>query len=174
MITVTVDAEELYSVQRTLNATNHQVASAGLRSVNKTLSWIQAHGRRAIAAENDVPLKTLRRRVFVRKASGSALRGSVWFGTAPIKAIYAGSPIKSIGGIKVRGHFFQGSFVARMPAGHLGIFKRRGATRLHIDEQRINLSASAGVLGKIAAQAPERLRTIYAQELNYELNVRGF
>ncbi len=174
MITVTVDAAELYSVQNTLNATNAQIERASVRSVNKTLSWVKSQGARLLAHEHDLPLKTLRGRLRLGKASAGSARGSAWFGTRPIKAVYAGSPLKSIGGAKVRGHFFPGAFVARMPTGHLGIFKRSGAARLPIEEQMIFLRHAETVLHGVAQRAPERLRTIYAQELNYELNVRGF
>jgi hypothetical protein len=173
VITVTVDAADLYSVQTTLNATNAQIDRASVRSVNKTLSWVKSQGGRLLAREHDLPIKTLRGRLRIGKASAGSTHGSAWFGTRPIKAVYAGAPMKSTGGAKVRGHFFPGSFIARMPTGHLGIFKRRGATRLHIDEQMIYLRQAQAVLDGIAQRAPERLRTIYAQELNYELNVRG-
>lgn len=173
MITVDIDAAELASVQRTLNATNAQIDRASVRSVNKTLAWVRSQGGRLLAREHDVPLKTLRGRLRVGKASAGTPRGSAWFGTRPIKAVYAGRPLESLGGTKVRGHFFPGSFVARMPSGHFGVFKRRGAARLPIDEQMIRLHQAEAVLQGIADRAPERLRTIYAQELNYELNVRG-
>lgn len=174
MISVNVDASDLHSVQRTLNATNAQIDRAAVRSVNKTLSWVASQGRRLIAGANDLPLKTLKGRVRLGKASAGRTKGSAWFGTRPIKTAYAGSPLQSIGGAKVRGHFFPNAFVARMPTGHLGIFKRRGQARLPIEEQMIHLRESQAILDDIAKRAPDRLRTIYAQELNYELNVRGF
>lgn len=173
MIAVNVDAAEFYSVQRTLNATNAQIDRAAVRSVNKTLSWVAGQGRRAIAGAHDLPLKTLKGRVRIGKASGGHPKGSAWFGTRPIKAVYAGSPVQSLGGAKVRSHFFPGAFVARMPTGHLGIFKRRSQARLPIEEQMIRLRESQAILDGIANRAPDRLRTLYAQELNYELNVRG-
>lgn len=173
MIAVRVSADELYAVQRTLNATNAQIDRAAVRSVNKTLSWIGSQGRRDLSAKHDLPLKTLRGRVRLGKARGGDPSGSAWFGVRPIKAVHAGRPLQSIGGAKVRGHFFPGSFVARMPTGHLGIFKRRGPARLPIDEQMIYLHESQSILDGIAQHAPDRLRSIYVQELNYELNVRG-
>jgi hypothetical protein len=173
VITIDIDAAELTGVQRTLNATNAQIDRASVRSVNKTLAWVKSQGGRLLAREADIPLKTLRGRLRLGRASAGSPRGSAWFGLRPIKAVYAGAPMQSLSGTKVRGHFYPGAFVARMPSGHLGIFKRRGLARLPIEEQVIRLSQAETVLNGVAQQAPERLRTIYAQELHYELNVRG-
>lgn len=174
MITINIDADELWRVRKTLNATNAQIDRACVRALNKTLTWVKSQGGRGLARAHDVPLKTLRGRLRLGKASAGNPRGSAWFGTRPIKAVDAGAPLQSIGGARVRGHFFLGSFSARMPSGHLGIFKRRGVARLPIDEQMIYLRQAQAVLDGIAQRAPERLRTIYAQELHYALNVKGY
>lgn len=173
MLAVHVSADELYAVQRTLNATNAQVDRAALRAVNKTIVWARSQGGRRLAREHDLPLKSLRPRMRLFKASPGDLRGTAWFGVRPIKAIYAGSPQRSGTGTKVRKHFFASGFVARMPSGHRGVFKRRGKSRLPIEEQTIPLRTASAILGDVARDAPARLRTVYAQEINYEVNVRG-
>lgn len=174
MLTVSVNLEELASVQRALTATTEQVNRAATRALNKTLTFMGGQGRRILAEESGLPLKSLRSRVRIGKASRSTLRGSVWFGLAPIKAIYAGSARQTRSGVTARGLSYTGAFLATMPStGHLGIFKRRGSARLPIDEQRIYLAYTTEHLSSLGAKAPERLRTIFSQEINYELRVRG-
>lgn len=174
MIAITVDATSLAQVQRTLNATNAQIDRAAVRAVNKTLGWTRTQGRRLLAKGNDLPVKVLRNRIHLGRASAGALRGVAWFGVAPIKAIYAGAARQARTGVTVRRHTFAGAFLARMPTGHLGIFKRRGPARLPIEEQRIYLANADAVAQTLAAQAPPRLQTLFGQELNYELNVKGY
>lgn len=174
MLTVSVNLEELASVQGALRATTGQIDRAATRSLNKTLSWAGGQGRRILAQESGLPLKSLRSRVRIGKASRDTLRGSVWFGLAPVKAIYAGSARQTRTGVSARGLSYTGAFLATMPStGHLGIFKRRGPARLPIDEQRIYLAYTAEHLSSLGARAHERLRTIFGQEINYELRVRG-
>jgi hypothetical protein len=173
VLRVSVNLEELASVQGALTATTGQINRAAARSLNKTLSWAGGQGRRILAEESGLALKSLRSRVRIGKASRDTLRGSVWFGLAPVKAIYAGSARQTRTGVSARGLSYTGAFLATMPTGHLGIFKRRGPARLPIDEQRIYLAYTAEHLSSLGARAHERLRTIFGQEINYELRVRG-
>lgn len=173
MLTVSVNIEELSNVQRALTATTSQINRAATRALNKTLTWTGGQGRRILAQESGLALKSLKSRVRIGKASRSTLRGSVWFGLAPVKAIYAGGARQTKTGVTARGLSYTGAFLATMPTGHLGIFKRRGAARLPIDEQSIYLAYSGEHLRSLGARAHDRLRTIFGQEINYELRVRG-
>lgn len=112
---------------------------------------------------------------------------------APIKASKLGTPRQTSLGAKVGSRVFEGAFVTgvhtgvassyrrlgeSVPAGlagrmHIGIFKRVGRSRLPIKEEHVYLSASQNTLQRIAGQVPGRLRTVFRQELNYEVNVRG-
>lgn len=171
MILIRIEREELFAVQRTLNATNGQVERSGTRAMNKTLKWVGALGKREIAQQHDLPLKSLKGRVRMTKVNPGKARAIAWFGTSDIRAIFAGAK-QNAQGVQARGHFFKSAFIAT-PYGHLNVFRRKGRERFPIIVQKIPLEQAAGILARIAAQVPDRLRTLYAQELNYELNVRG-
>jgi hypothetical protein len=146
-----------------------------VRAINKTLTWAVSHGLRAIASANDVPLKALRgrRRGRKRNASRRNLTGQAWFGTLPVLASDVGKPRQTRLGARAGKHAFPGAFVATMPSGHIGIFKRRSASRLPIVEQVVQLSAAESAIEGVARQTSTRLETVFAQEFNYEVNVRG-
>lgn len=171
---IRVDAENLEGVQTALLLYPRQARAALRRTVNKTLGWTRTQGSRAVAQEHALPLKVLRgrKRVAVHPATGDDVSGVAWFGLAPVKAAYFGTPRQTDTGATVGGRSFAGAFVARMPSGHLGVFKRAGSSRLPIKEQTVSIRSSENALRRIAAQVPGRLRTVFRQELNYLTNVR--
>lgn len=171
---IRVDAENLEGVQTALLLYPRQARVALRRTVNKTLGWTRTQGSRAVAQEHALPLKVLRgrKRVAVQPATGDDVSGVAWFGLAPVKAAYFGTPRQTDTGATVGGRSFAGAFVARMPSGHLGVFKRAGSSRLPIKEQTVSIRSSENALRRIAAQVPGRLRTVFRQELNYLTNVR--
>ena len=171
MILVRVERDELFSVQRMLNATNAQIERAGTRAMNKTLKWIGSNARHEIAQKHDIPLKSLKGRVRLSNAKPGKARAIAWFGIGDMRAIFAGAR-QNARGVQARSHFFQSAFIAT-PYGHLNVFKRKGKERFPIIVQKIPLEHAEGILERVAQHAPDRLRSIYVQELNYELNVRG-
>jgi hypothetical protein len=175
MITVEIDPRQIAEVEEALQAFPRQAARAAVRAVNKTLAWVGTHGSRAIARDNDVPLKALRqrRRVRIGKASPSQLRGVAWFGVVPIAASYVGALRQTRTGARVGKHAFEGGFIATMPTGHTGIFSRLGKTRLKIREERVDLDGASAALASLRAQVPARLRTTFIQEFHYEAIVKG-
>lgn len=164
---IVITTKDLEETQTQLNATNAELARASRRAINKTLSWVRTHGRRAIARESGVPMKALRQRIFVTPATDHTQHGSVWFGIAPIKAIYIGTAYQTRSGVTVGRHSFPGAFLARMPSGHRGVFKRVGRARLPIKEATVSLEASRAAMEGIAAEAPARMNTIFAHEIDF-------
>ena len=171
---IRVEAENLPGVQTALLMYPRQARVALRRAINKTLGWTRTQGTRAIAQEHGLPLKVLRsrRRIVVSPARGDSLFGVAWFDLAPVKAVYFGTPRQMSTGAKVGGRTFDGAFVAHMPSGHLGVFKREGSSRLPIKEQTVSIRSSENALRRIAGQVPGRMRTVFRQELNYLTNVR--
>lgn len=189
MIKFEIDATAaLAELNRFVEAFPREGAQAARGAINKTLDWVTSRAARAIADENDVPLKSLsrRRRISKRRASGQDLSGRLWLGMAPIKAIYLGSARQTRSGARVGSRAFPGSFLATMPSGHLGVFKRDesllrrskgrsagSAPNLPITEQTVALKAAESRIRSIFDQAPERLRTVFLQEMRFRLFVQG-
>lgn len=175
MIAIELNPRDLASIEAELVARPSQAERALARAINKTLNWARTQGLRAIAAEHRVPLAVLRRRrrTAVLKATRRALSGTLWFGTAPIRAAYLGTPRQTRAGARVAGRLFEGAFVTRLPSGHVGVFRRVAKSRLPIIEQTVALSAARRALEPVETQIVERLQTVFAQELNYETTVKG-
>lgn len=177
------------ALRRAINKTGGWARSHGSRAI------AQENGLplSVLRGKRDASGKRQGARVALYPASGEDLSALVWFGLAPIKASKLGTLRQTPLGAKVGSRLFEGAFVAGVHAGvgsafrrlgenvpsglggriHTGIFMRRGSSRLPIDEQYVYLSASTNALRRIAAQVPIRMRTVFRQELNYELNVRG-
>lgn len=181
MIKLEIDAREMAAIQTELTARPHQASVALVRAINKTLNWARSQGLRSIAAEHGIPLKTLRGnkserrrgRGIVRSAIRTNITGWVWFGTRPIKASYLGTLRQQPLGAMAGKHSFPGGFVATMPTGHIGIFRRSGRSRLPIQEEVVRLEATQQALASVMAGVADRLQKTFLQELNYEVNVRG-
>jgi len=170
-----LDPRELASIQVALNERPEQAGRALVRAINKTLTWAVSQGLRAIASANDVPLKALRGRRRGRKRNASRRNqvGTAWFGILPVRASDVGTPRQSRLGARAGKHFFSGAFVATMPSGHIGIFKRRTQSRLPIIEQVVRLQSAETAIDGVARQTSTRLETVFAQEFNFEVNVKG-
>ena len=171
MIIVRVDRDALHNVQRTLNVTNKAVQVAGTRAIKKTLRWIASRGSRQIAKQHAVPVKALRSRVRLSQPTGRSEVGLAWFGVDDLPAINASAKQRATG-VKAGGHFFQSAFIASV-YGPLNVFKRKGRERFPVIVQKIPLDGAEETLNAIAAAAPDRLRELFLQELNYATNVEG-
>lgn len=171
MIVVSVYRDQLYAVQEQMNATNRQVATAGTRAIKKTLRWIGSHGKRQIAKRNQLPLKSLRGRVRMSQPTAASQVGHVWFGISDMPAINLGAK-QTATGVQTRGRFFKSAFIANV-YGTLNVFKRKDKARFPVIVQKVPLESAEEILAAIADNAPERLQTIFAQEINYVVNVKG-
>ncbi len=171
MLMITVERDQLAAAQQSLNATNAQVDRAGTRAINKTLNWVSGQGRRQIAKRHDVPLKSMRPRVRISRAKNGKARGIAWFGLDEMRAIFADAK-QTETGVTARSHEFKGAFIANV-YGPLNVFKRKGKARFPVVVQKIELEHAEEIMTAIAADAPARLQTLFAQELNYAMNVEG-
>jgi len=177
---ITIDSADLARVPNFLRAVPQQANRAAKRAVRKVTMSFASLATREIAAAHDVPLRALRKggqrwsRVHVKDlATTQGPASLLWIGTNPIKAAYLGPLRQTREGASVRGHLFPGGFIATMVSGHRGIFMRRGRARLPIDEQVVELEQAQGIVRRLQLAVPDRLRTVFSQEMNYELNVRG-
>lgn len=181
MIKLELDKRELTAIEMALKERPAQASRALVRAINKTLTWAGSQGLRAIAQANAIPLGSLRggrnkgrrgrSRIFPAKRN--YVSGLLWLGTGPIKASYLKPLRQQPLGAMAGKHFFKGSFVAKMPTGHIGIFGRKGASRLPLREEYVRLTAAEKALDGVHRNLSQRLETVFAQEFNYEVNVRG-
>jgi hypothetical protein len=170
MISLHVELSGLEDVMRDIEAMPAQIDRAMKRTIRKGTQYAAGQVIRGLATANNIPQRILRNRR-VKTRIGDEL-GSVWIGHNPVAVSYLGTPRQTKSGAKVGARAFPGAFVATMPTGHTGVFRRRGQSRLPIQEVMQPLDKAGQVADEVVNRLPDRLRTILLQELNFEANVR--
>lgn len=209
-----IQIENLEQTIRQLQNYSPATRAAANTAVRKTVNWAARQVARGVSARSDVTQRSLlspgssgkAKRIYkrfpTRRRAQSA--GSVYLGYNPIKTGYVGAirPWKRGQTPRVRSHRFPGGFVATLPSGHRGIFRRGigttaqgiktkrrkgaprreprplsknkwGVTTLPIDEQLVFLEESEELVRSLEIDAGPRLRSTLLQELNFQLNVRN-
>ena len=138
-----IDGNFIQTLEK-VGTTEQQIRTAAIRAINKTALWVQAQSAREISKQKKILLKLVRQRLKVIKSSRQALKAFIIANFYGIKATKLGSPRQDSIGSSVGAHKFPGAFVAKMPkTGHVGIFKRKGRSRLPIQEQYVELNPEA-------------------------------
>jgi hypothetical protein len=171
MITITITGAD--GLQRTFEGTAAQIRRAGTRANQRTADKFAGDASKAMANSSGLKRSLLAKyRTFASK-SRDGVSVNVWLGFNQVKASYAGRLRQEDWGAAADKFFFPGSFVARMRSGHVGIFSRRGRSRLPIDEQGINLMATVPRVPPLLAGLDAYWAKRFAEELNFQTNVKG-
>lgn len=153
---IELPAAELRRLRANLGDELTREKRAGVRALNKAATAVASATTRGTAAATGVPARVVRKRVKVRRASVRRIEARVWVGTYAVKVAELGTLHQGKRGARAgRGKIIPGAFVAAMPNGHTGLFKRKGAPRLPIQEQTISLLPAAETV-LIAATARGR------------------
>ncbi|MDA0910767.1 MAG: phage tail protein [Proteobacteria bacterium] len=119
-----------------MRGTESQVQLAAMRALNKTALWVKSQSVKEISAQKKLKQKIIRDRLNVIKASTSSLKALVVASLYGIKASLLGNMRQTSTGAKAGKMEFKGAFVATMPTGHRGIFKRKRASKLSYPRSR--------------------------------------
>jgi hypothetical protein len=153
-----------------IGATESQVRTAAMRAINKTALWMQSKSAREISEQKKIQLKLIRQKLKVVKSNRQSLRAFVIANLYGIKASKLGISRQNATGASVGKHQFPGAFVARMPrTGHVGIYKRKTAKRLPIQEQYVQLNPEASqiIQQTIENEASHIFRKYFDHEVEY-------
>ena len=163
MIHVQIDASSLAEMMSLLSG--KALDAAWRRALRKTLAWIKSQVAKTISADTNIPQKILRRRLKTRLGN----TGTAWLGMNPIKAQRLGNTRQNKVGVSAGRFRFPGAFLIGRAPGTTA-FRRVGKSRLPIKAEMLEWDAT-GEKGfeAVARQAENRLLTVLAQELNYEL-----
>jgi hypothetical protein len=135
--TVTIDTKEL---EKDLDAIGQSIIpKAGASAINKTLSHANTLSVRSLARATGLTQAKVRPYLKVEKAIPSRLVGYLTASGKHIPLIeFPHSKVKKGIKAKVWGKWqlFPRTFYARMPAGHLGIFSRKGSPQTRIRWRR--------------------------------------
>jgi len=164
------------------------------RAVRKATQYALREAASQVAAETRIPRRALTesgkgKRIHARGLEGNdniSPRGYIWIGYNPIGASRVGKPRQTLKGTRVGKHEFPGSFVATMPSGFRSSFHRTRKARrvpadnrwgittsLPIEEDVVPLQGAREAAKRVQLLARIRLRQLMAQELNFQINVRG-
>ena len=157
-------------VLQTIGATESQVRTAAVRAINRTALWVQSKSAREISSATKIQLKLIRQKLRVIKANRSSLKSFILANLYGIKASKLGNVKQDASGASVAGFRFDGAFVAKMPkSGHTGIFKRKTAKRLPIQEQYVQIEprASEIIRRNVDFEASEIFMKYFKHEIDY-------
>ena len=209
-----IQFENLEETIRQLRNYSRETRIAANVAIRKTVNFASRQIAKGVSARDDVTQRSLTgagisgkaRRLYKRFPTRAKPQseGSVYLGYNPIKSGYVGAirPWKRGQTPRVRSHRFRGAFVATLPSGHRGIFRRGtgttaqgiktrrrkgaprrefrpltkniwGVTTLPIDEQLVFLNDAEDVVRNVEQLVGPRFQTILLQELNFRLNVQA-
>jgi len=180
-IDVRMDKADLRRFRRAMAAKPREIENASRRAIRKTVRFGVGRIARGLAQRNQIPQRVLKTgsghrravRIRTRMPGPGGDSGYLWVGVRPVKAVYIGKPRQLRKGVRVGRHRFDGAFLATMRSGHTGAFKRRGKKRLGIVEQVVPLKGADQDIEALRRELGPRLTRTFAQELNYEINVKG-
>lgn len=127
--------ENIERVIHNIDASKAKVELAAVRALNKTALWLKSQAVREISEEKQIRLKVIRKRLRIIKARKSTLK-------VLIRAYLYDVRMRNIKQAKIR-TAFNDAFMATMPRGYRGIFKRVGRTALPIQEVKLPLEPEA-------------------------------
>ena len=141
-VSVSLDPSEISALADQLGRTIDDVQAAAQLSSRATAEWLQARIVKGLVDQTGVSQKVFARRVkrYVR-VSGSAQRVFVGLFRPEASQSNLGRLTQGPTGARAGKHFFKGAFVATMPSGFVGIFRRsnRGGRRGDPDLKRIDV-----------------------------------
>ncbi len=166
MLTINNDINQII---KDINATEQQIRLAAVRALNKTALWLKSQAAKEISKEKQIKLTVMRKRLRIIKARTSMLEVLIKANLYAVKASSTGKMRQTRTGIKVGKHQFIGAFIATMPDGHRGVFKREGKAALPIKEIKLPLEPEAlKIISELVNYEVEKVFEKFLQrELNY-------
>ncbi|APR98991.1 phage tail protein [Wolbachia endosymbiont of Folsomia candida] len=165
MLTISNDTNQTI---KDINATEQQVRLAAVRALNKTALWLKSQAAKEISEEKQIKLTVVRKRLRIIKARASTLEVIIKANLYAARASSLGSMRQTKMGTKAGKYMFDNAFIATMPEGHRGIFKRKGRAALPIQEVKLPLEPEASKIVKELVNY--EVEAIFEKFLQRELN----
>lgn len=152
-----------------------EIPGAARPAINRTARSLRTRIARRVAAEAGVSVSVVRNRIQITTAKGRELAALLRTRFWPVPVIRLGAR-ETRTGVTVRGiGKLAGRFIATMPSGHTGVFRRRGRERLPITEEKVRLQpgASAAADDEVRTKGPEIFRDNFEPLLERRLARKG-
>lgn len=158
---IQLDTSEVEEFNR---AMPREIYNATRSAIRTTTTFAEKELEKRMAAATQIPLKVFKVHRVLSKASNET--GRVWFGFKQLKPRYVGKLEQEASGASAGTYFFQGGFVATMPTNNkVSIFKRKGRSRLPIQEQFVKLPQADQITQEVHALAETELLTRFTAKL---------
>jgi hypothetical protein len=172
MLNITVTPRPpLAEWEAVMTASERQIETAAIRALNKTARWMRTHVAREVAQSLNVRVGAVRDGLILLRARAGRAQSGVALGkrAGVIKASELGAPRQNRRGARVGKRQFDKAFIATMPSGHQGVFRRKGKTRLPIREVQLVVTGRiANVMEALAERrAMSRFEQLFEHELRY-------
>ncbi|WP_253302203.1 MULTISPECIES: phage tail protein [unclassified Wolbachia] len=160
-------------VMQSIDAERKKVEKATMRALNKTALWLKTQAAKEISEEKKIKLTIMRKRLRIFKARTSRLEVLIRANLYDIKASSMGKMRQTKRGTKIGKHEFIGAFMATMPRGNSGVFRREGRTALPIQEVKLALEPEASKIIKelVNYETEGIFEKYFERELNYIVKV---
>lgn len=171
MIHFEIEWDDLRRIGDELGASEKQIKFALTRSLARTASKLRTLSARGLRDELELKrLNALRKRLKSIKLRKGSIEGvQLWYGLNDMPVSwFKGKPTQTPAGAKFRGVDFPGAFVAKSRYSRgLTIFKRKGKSRLHIEEQLMPVQDAADVFieDKIFVQVEAIFWPLFRREI---------
>jgi hypothetical protein len=161
----------IHQITETIAATESHLITAAYRALNKTALWLKTQSVREISSQKRIQQKLIRERLRIVKANRNSLKSLVIASLYGIKASKLGRMHQTSKGAKAGNYEFSGAFIAKMPMGHIGIYKRKTKRRLPIKELTVPLEPVASNIIKafVDTDAAKKFNEYFRHELKFIL-----
>lgn len=154
---------DVNEVDEFARAMPREIYNATRSAIRTTTTFAEKELEKRMSAATQIPLKVFK--VFRVHSKASIETGRVWFGFKQLKPRYVGKLEQEASGASAGMYFFQGGFVATMRNGKESIFKRKGRSRLPIQEQFVNLPQAQQITEEVRELAQQELKTRFTNKL---------
>ena len=172
ILTMTPDPRDLQKLEELFAAVPQKIPRVLRMAINRSLTTMRTRVTRIVSKQIGVKSKIIRKRLFIHRATSKELSGALTVGSRGWPYVMF-DPKQTAKGVKVRMRrrmLLEHAFMARMKEGHVGVFRRRGQSRLPIDEQRTPSPAriikDAASLMEVKAAGAEMLSKRIAAEVD--------
>lgn len=172
MLTISIETSPtLAHWQHDMLANEGKLNVAAVRALNKTARWVRTRVSSRTAHSLKIKTGLVRSDMFVVRAGVSrpvvkvALKSTA--GVIPAKEL--GTVSQNAQGVGVGKRQFDRAFIASMPNGHRGVFRRRSSSRLPIQPVQIVITGKMHEIMETLSEGPlmEQFERIFAREIRY-------
>jgi len=162
-------------LEKELNDTSKKLKIAGVRALNKTATQSRNLAQKNIRKTINLKASRIKKILKVSRASKTKTISAVRAGYQPIPVIFYNGVRQTRKGVSVRMRkdkprkLFKGAFIATMPSGHTGVYRRKGKARFPLKEIRgpSPQAVFAENIDEITNQSIDILDRVYNNELKF-------